>query len=86
MYGEKDDKQDEIIAAQLYVDTEAFLELAQEKGIKINDDLIHETISKEVDLVNSKITAYKRIIRFHIRENEFEKTTTQKIKRYLVKS
>ena len=86
VYGEKDDKQDEIIAAQLYVDTEAFLELAQEKGIKINDDLIHETISKEVDLVNSKITAYKRIIRFHIRENEFEKTTTQKIKRYLVKS
>ena len=60
-------------------------EFAQEKGIKIDANLIHETISKEVGQVNAKLTPYKRIVRFYIRENEFEKTTTQKIKRYLVK-
>jgi long-chain acyl-CoA synthetase len=84
VYGEKDAKQDEIIVAQLVVDTEAFLLLAQEKNIKINDDLIHDTIAIEVDRINKKLASYKRIVRFHIRENEFEKTTTQKIKRYLV--
>lgn len=85
VYGEKDQKQNEIIAAQIFVDTEAFLLMAQEKNIKINDDLISETISAEVDRINKKLTSYKRIVRFHIRETEFEKTTTQKIKRYLVK-
>ena len=84
VYGEKDEKQDEIIAAQIFVDTEAFILLAQAKNIKINDDLIHDTISREVDKINKKLTPYKRIVRFHIRENEFEKTTTQKIKRYLI--
>lgn len=86
VYGEKDDKQSEIIAAQIFVDTEAFLMLAQEKNVKIDDDLIHDTISAEIDRINKKLTSYKRIVRFHIRENEFEKTTTQKIKRYLVQN
>lgn len=84
VYGEKDEKQDEIIAAQLVVDAEAFILLAQEKNIKINDDLVHETISQEIDRINKKLASYKRIVRFHIREHEFEKTTTQKIKRYLI--
>lgn len=85
VYGEENDKQDEIIAVQLVVDTEAFLLLAQEKDIKINDDLIHDTISSEVNRINKKLASYKRIVRFHVRETEFEKTTTQKVKRYLIK-
>jgi len=84
VYGEKDEKHDEIIAAQLVVDTESFLLLAQEKNIKINDDLVHDTISNEIDRINKKLASYKRIVRFYIREHEFEKTTTQKIKRYLM--
>jgi long-chain acyl-CoA synthetase len=84
VYGEKNEKQDEIIAAQIFVDTEAFLLLAQEKNIKINDDLVHETISSEIDRVNKSLSSYKKIVRFYIREHEFEKTTTQKIKRYLI--
>lgn len=84
VYGEKDDKQTEIIAAQIFVDTEAFLLLAQEKNVKIDDDLIHDTISTEIDRINKNLTSYKRIVRFHIRDHEFEKTTTQKIKRYLI--
>ncbi|MCB9207481.1 MAG: AMP-binding protein [Ignavibacteriales bacterium] len=84
VYGEKNDKHDEIIAAQIVVDAEAFLLLSQEKDIKINDDLVHDTISQEIDRVNKNLTSYKKIVRFYIREHEFEKTTTQKIKRYLV--
>ena len=85
VYGEKNDKQDEIIAAQIVVDAEAFILLAEEKKEKITDELIHKTITEVIEKVNKNLTSYKRIIKFEIREDEFEKTTTQKIKRYLVK-
>jgi long-chain acyl-CoA synthetase len=84
VYGEKDPKQDEIIAAQIVVDAEAFIELAESKGMKITDELINDVIAKEVRSVNSGLAGYKQIKKFYIREQEFEKTTTQKIKRYLV--
>ncbi|MFZ6032730.1 MAG: AMP-dependent synthetase/ligase [Melioribacter sp.] len=84
VYGEKDPKQDEVIAAQIVVDAEAFIELSESKGIDITDDLIKKVIAEEVEKANKNLPAFKRIIRFHIREQEFEKTTTQKIKRFLV--
>ncbi len=84
VYGEKDPKQDEIIAAQIVVDAEAFVELAETKGIEITDTLINEVIGNEVKKVNGELAGYKQIKKFYIREQEFEKTTTQKIKRYLV--
>lgn len=86
VYGEKNDKNDEIIAVQLVVDTEAFLLYSQENNVKIDDNLVHDKISEEVDRINKNLAAYKRIVRFHIRDHEFEKTTTQKIKRYLVEA
>ena len=85
VYGEKDEKQDEVIAVQIVVDAEAFILLADEKNIKISDDLIQKTISSEIDRVNKNLSSYKRIMKFNIRETEFEKTTTQKIKRFLIK-
>ncbi|MCZ7603800.1 MAG: AMP-binding protein [Melioribacteraceae bacterium] len=84
VYGEKDPKQDEIIAAQIVVDAEAFIGLAESEGITINDELINKKISEEIDKTNKQLASYKQIRRYHIREQEFEKTTTQKIKRYLV--
>lgn len=86
VYGEKNEKNDEIIAAQIVVDTEAFLLFSQENNVRIDDNLVHDKISEEVDRINKKLTAYKRIVRFHIRDHEFEKTTTQKIKRYMVEA
>lgn len=44
---------------------------------------IRELIKKEVRAVNKKLPLYKYIDDFTIREEEFIKTTTQKIKRYL---
>jgi long-chain acyl-CoA synthetase len=82
VYGEEDTKQDEIIAAQIVVDAEAFIEMAEAKKIQITEELIQKTIAGEIDKTNKQLTGYKQIKKFHIRENEFEKTTTQKIKRY----
>jgi long-chain acyl-CoA synthetase len=84
VYGEKDPKQDEIIAAQIVVDAEALIELSEAKGIQITDSLINEVIAKEVRAANDMLPAYKQIKKFYIRDQEFEKTTTQKIKRYLI--
>jgi long-chain acyl-CoA synthetase len=85
VYGKKDAKHDEIISAHIVADAEAFIQLSEETETKITDDLISEVISKEVEKTNKQLTSYKRIVSFNIREEEFIKTTTQKIKRYLVK-
>jgi len=82
VYGEKDAKHDEVIAAKIFPDTEAFIEFADSKNRKLNDELIKEKIGNEIEKVNKQIANYKRVIRFYVKEHEFEKTTTKKIKRY----
>ena len=44
---------------------------------------IHDLIWKEVKKVNKGFPTYKKIQKIVIRKEEFEKTTTKKIKRYL---
>jgi long-chain acyl-CoA synthetase len=83
VYGEADSKLGEIIAAEVVVDAEAFIELSQSKGVPITQDLIHATVAEEIELVNRQLAPFKQIRKFKIREKEFEKTTTQKIKRHL---
>ncbi|MCX6149728.1 MAG: AMP-binding protein [Ignavibacteriales bacterium] len=85
VYGEEDAKQTEIIAVHIVVDAEAFIELSETKNVKITPELINEVIAEEVEKVNKQLSSYKHIKKFYIRDTEFEKTTTQKIKRYLVK-
>lgn len=84
--GEEDAKQGEIISAQIVVDAEAFIELSETKNVPITEQLIRDTISQEIEKVNKQLAAHKQVKKFVIRENEFEKTTTQKIKRYLIKN
>jgi long-chain acyl-CoA synthetase len=84
VFGRKDPKQKEIVAAQIVVDAETFISLSQSKGAQITPELIHDTIAKEIEIVNRQLASHKRIKAFVVREQEFEKTTTQKIKRYLV--
>jgi long-chain acyl-CoA synthetase len=85
VYGEPDEKHDEIIAVQIVPDAEAFIELAETRGISITEELMKEVIAREVAKVNSEVAAFKQIRKFTIRDREFEKTTTLKVKRYLVK-
>lgn len=86
VFGEKDEKHDEIIACKIVVDAEAFIMESQTHNVKITDDMINRKILEEINLVNKQLPQFKRIIKHYIQEKEFEKTTTQKIKRYLVKN
>lgn len=84
VYGEKDEKHDEVIAAQIVTDAEAFIEYSEKNDVQITPELVNNLISEEIKKVNKELANYKQIRKFYIRETEFEKTTTQKIKRYLV--
>jgi long-chain acyl-CoA synthetase len=86
VYGQKDEKHDEIIAAQIVTNSETFIEYSTKNNVKITSELINEIISGAVEETNKELAAFKRIKKFYIRENEFEKTTTQKIKRHLVQT
>lgn len=86
VYGEQDEKQAEIIAVQIVTDAEAFIEYSEKNKVKITPELVNEIIAEAVKEVNKELPVYKQIRKFHIRDSEFEKTTTQKIKRYLVKN
>ena len=83
VYGENDPKLDEIISAQIVVDAEAFIELSEARGVPITPELINDVIASEVKRANAELTSFKQIKKFTIREQEFEKTTTLKVKRYL---
>jgi len=83
VFGEKDVKHDEIIAVQIVTDAEAFIEYSQKNNISITEELIHNIIDEAIKNANKELASYKQIKKFYIRDKEFEKTTTQKIKRYL---
>ncbi len=86
VYGEKDEKHDEIIAVQIVADAESLIEYSEVNNVKITDDLIKNLIGNFIKDVNKELPLHKQIKKFYIRDKEFEKTTTQKIKRYLVNS
>ena len=67
-----------IITADIQPD---FALLKQEKG-EMNSGEIYNFYRKMVDDINDTLPPYKVIKRINIREKDFEKTTTGKIKRY----
>ena len=77
--GRKSEDSDEIIlTAVVYPDYSKFPDDADEK-------LIKDIIRKEINATNKKLPTFKQIKAVEIRRSEFEKTTTKKIKRQLVK-
>lgn len=85
VYGEEDAKHTEIIAVQVVLNAETLIEYSEKNGIKIDKDMMEKIVAEIVKETNKHLPAYKQIKKFYLREKEFEKTTTQKIKRYLVK-
>jgi len=73
----------EIIHAIIYPDYEGIDNKAKEENVEVTEDIIQTWIEKEIEKVNKKMADYKRIKTFSLRDEEFPKTTTQKIKRYL---
>ena len=86
IYGEQDEKHTEIIAVQIVTDAEAFIEYSEKNKVKITPELVNDIIAEAVKETNKELPAFKQIRKFYVRDSEFEKTTTQKIKRYLVKN
>lgn len=83
VYGEDDPRQGEVIAVQVVVDAEAFIELSETRGKEITPDLMKSVIGEEIASVNRAVAPFKQIRKFYIRDREFEKTTTLKVKRFL---
>lgn len=73
----KDDKE-LIITARVIPDKEKIEELHG----NISDKEIYDIIWEQIKTVNKKLTSYKAVKSLEIKEGEFEKTSTMKIKRY----
>ncbi len=73
----------EEVHAIIYPDFEILDEYSLEKGMTKDKKTIRKLIEEHVEKTNTVLAGYKRIRNFSIREDEFPKTTTQKIKRYL---
>ena len=84
IYGKKPDansKKEEkelIITARVIPDYDKIKELHGE----LSEKEIYDVIWKNIKEVNKKLTSYKAIKALEIKEGEFEKTSTMKIKRY----
>lgn len=77
---QKENDDDTFVKAQIFPNIEAITDYL--KGSVPTKDEIKKIMSDVVSSVNSKIPNYKHIKSFVVRDTEFEKTTTQKIKRY----
>lgn len=81
VYGVDDPEDDETkVCAQIFPNMEA---IEEQLGRTPTEEELHKIILTEVKKVNKKLSSYKRIQHFDIRKEEFEKTTTKKIKRYV---
>ncbi len=69
---------DTIICADIFPDIH---EIEAKFGSPSSEE-INKIIKREVDAINEQMPLYKRVKRFEIRDEEFEKTTTKKIKRH----
>ncbi len=67
-----------IITARIIVDNDFIQETYGEK----TEEEIHDIIWDKIKEVNKKLTSYKYIKKLEIKHDEFEKTSTMKIKRY----
>ena len=84
VYGKKESEDDShdkelIITAKIIPNYEKIEEL---HGKNLSDDEVYKIIWDRVKENNKKLTSYKAVKKIEIKKDEFEKTTTMKIKRY----
>ena len=66
------------LAAIIYPDPEVFPEGTPEEEIR-------SALEREIGEMNKKLPTFKHVVKVELRDTEFEKTTSKKIKRHLVK-
>jgi long-chain acyl-CoA synthetase len=79
VYG-KDGKDDVVVCAQIVPDREKIGEDIKNGVLESQD--AEAVIGQEVKRINKELVTYKYVKEFILRDTEFEKTTTKKIKRY----
>jgi len=78
-----DDKE---IQAIIHPNLEEYRYQTDDKEADIKDINLYNCIDREIKNLNKELETYKRISKFAIKEDEFPKTTTRKIKRFLFKN
>ncbi len=85
VYGHKVGRTAEEVYAVVFPDEETLFTLSKERGgSALSAREIEDLIRKEIQQFGKDLADYKRVKKFTIREDEFPKTTTRKIKRYIV--
>ncbi len=75
----------EEVFALIYPDLEYLANYGSSKKLAVDQNFIRSKIRAEIKKVNDKLPEYKRIAGFELRSEEFPKTSTRKIKRFVVK-
>lgn len=87
VYGHKLTATSEEVHAIIYPDQEAIDNHVRQTGrAALNEADVEELIRGEVLEAGKRLADYKRVKRFTLRDDEFPKTTTRKIKRYVVEA
>ncbi len=82
VYSKPDESSDDIIISAMIVpDIDKIQEDFKDKSL--SDEEIKELIRNDIKKINKEMVIYKHIRDFIIRKEEFAKTTTRKIKRYV---
>lgn len=87
VYGHKVDKTSEEVHAMIYPDQDALDAYAEENALgPLDPHKVESIIRREILERGKNLADYKRIKRFTLRDDEFPKTTTRKIKRFVVEA
>ena len=80
VYGKEEENSKELkITARVILDYE---KIEEKYGKDISEEERRKIVWEEIKKVNKKLTSYKAIKNLEIKTDEFEKTTTMKIKRF----
>lgn len=80
VYGKEVEGEKELIISVKVIPN--FEEIEAIHGKDLTDEQVYDIIWKQIKEVNKKLTSYKAIKNLEIKKDEFEKTTTMKIKRF----
>ena len=87
VYGHKVGQALEEVHAQIYPDQDAIDNYAQETNAYPMDQAqIESLLRREVLRIGKELADYKKVKKFTVRDDEFPKTTTRKIKRFVVEA
>lgn len=87
VYGHRLTASAEEVHALIYPDADALDDLARSRNEPVlTESEVEELFRREVMAAGKQLADYKRVKKFTLREDEFPKTTTRKIKRFAVEA